>query len=219
MLPSTDISRDTATICEKILPMVGLDVSELQNILSECIMLMSEYPYADYGYIKIFCEINIVENNLVKEKNDRLGGGSVGSKAKTLTNIERHRDLMRALSTDYGEELPEHHWYWGSRNEWKHSKMGQVDDISGEYRGEVFCDRAMSNFEMWYELGVCPVCNSAKTEKSDGVNMIGICLSCDSRCDYDKNHRYYDDVPEIKRPAKISTEVSLLLYAKKVGLV
>jgi len=210
-----ETTRDTEDLCKLFERNLPKSILDLPNILPQVIGELGNYPYADFNLIKLHFELIVLSNELLEIKDQRLKNKSTLSKDDWLDKIDKHLILNTEFNDKYNVvDVYQSHWFWGTRREWKERNLGDEDPISGEIYGEIYADRPMSNFELWYEFGVCPNCFSKKTEKSDGINMVGICLSCNQRCDYDKNHRYILDAPDLKRPKRQSRQSKLIGYAK-----
>jgi len=209
-------NQSTTNLYNLLRPDLPENIDGMSAFFNILINKMNEFPYADIELLKAWFEIEAIDKHLININQElNLGNTAVISRQIWLETVFRHKELFKNFYDKYAAIKADKHWHWGERVEWKEHTIGEIDPRSGEKYTEVFADRAMSNFELWFEFGKYPKCQSSSIEKGDGENKIGVCLGCNNSHEYDKNYRYYNDIPSVLRP-KVNTEYSRAVeYAKK----
>lgn len=193
-------------------------IDGLPRFNQELITKMNDFPYADIELLKSWFEIEAIDKHL-RNINLELNTGNTAAISRTdwINMVCKHKELFTSFQNKYSPNHSTKHWHWGDRTEWKNNKIGETDKRSGEKFTEVFADRAMSNFELWLEFGKCPKCKSRNIEKDDGGNQVGICIDCNASHEYNKDHRYYNDIPSVLRPKENTAYSRAVEYANKFG--
>jgi hypothetical protein len=217
-METLNTTQDTHDLFNQIIDSsAGSTISEIQAKIIDMLMI---YPQADYNLLLNQFQLLKIDQKLKNEKELRDLNQPEITKIEWFSDIQQYKNLSASINKKYGViNSSTDHWFWGRRSEWSNTEMGDIDPISGEFLSEFFADRPMSNFQIWYEFGKCPECRSINLEKSDGINLVGICLDCNSRCDYNPDYRYFLDLPSVDRPIEVTIEEKLISFAKSKNWV